>query len=73
MVKRLTEKHPLMIKLRALEAHMDDAEISIEWYGHRMIVTDTGSGESATYQDAESGEHISELPHIMETKLICEE
>jgi len=72
MTKRLTEKHPLTIKLRALESYMDESKISIEWDGYHMVITDTDTGESAMYRDAESGEHLPELPYMMETKLTRE-
>ena len=73
MAIRLTEKHPLTIKLRALESYMDKAKISIEWDGYHMVITDTETGESAMYRDAESGQHLSDFPYMMETKLIRED
>lgn len=73
MAKRLTEKHPLTIKLRALESYMYKAKISIDWDGYHMVITDTETGESAMYRDAESGEHLPELPYMMETKLTRED
>lgn len=73
MAKQLTEKHPLTIKLRALESYMDSEKIFIEWDGYHMVITDTETGESAMYRDAESGEHLRELPYMMETKLTRED
>ena len=72
MAKRLTEQHPLTKKLRSMEAYMDKVKISIKWDGYHMIITDTDSGESAMYRDAESGEHLPELPYMPETKLTQE-
>lgn len=73
MAKLLTEKHPLTIKLRALESYMYEAKISIEWDGHHMIITDTETGKSAMYRDAGNGEHLPELPYMMETILTRED
>ena len=73
MAKRLTEKHPLMVKLRALERYMDDEKISIEWDGYHMVITDTDTGESAMYRDMESGYDVCEFPYMMETKLIIQD
>lgn len=73
MAKRLTEKHALTIKLRALEAYMDNAKISIEFDGFHMIITDGDTGKSAMYRDSESGEDLPIFPHMMETKLIRED
>jgi len=70
MTKRLTEVHPLTIKLRALENYMDELKISIEWNGYHMVIRDTETNEHGIYRDLDSGEDISEFPHIMESKLI---
>ncbi len=69
-MKRLTETHPLMKKLKALELYMDEMKISIEWNGHEMIVTDAETNQAAYLRDNDSGESLTELPYIMETKLI---
>ncbi|MEE9451044.1 MAG: hypothetical protein V3V72_13425 [Ignavibacteriaceae bacterium] len=69
-MKRLTELHPLMKKLRALEAYMDQQKISVEWNGYDMQVTDTETNEAAYLKDCDNGEALTELPYMMETKLI---
>ena len=73
MAKRLTEKHPLLKKLRDLENFMDENKISVEWDGYRMIIRDNESGIEAEYKDKESGEFCQEIPYLTETKLIIED
>jgi hypothetical protein len=72
-MKRLTERHDLTKKLRKLESFMDALKISIEWDGYHMKVIDTETGTIAFYRDAESGEHLPDMPYFAETKLTIPE
>jgi hypothetical protein len=72
MAKKLTEIHPLTIKLRLLEKFMDEIKISIHYNGHCLEITDTSTGVSARYLDNESGSINYTVPDICETKLTIE-
>lgn len=72
MIRRLTEKHPLTIKLRNLEDFMRENKISIEWDGYHMVFMDCVTGEEAYIRDMENGQECSDFPWMCETKLVKE-
>lgn len=68
---RLTEKHPLDIKLRKLEDYMNENGITLEWNGYNMVFKD--ENESAYLKDNDNGEPCMEVPYICENKLVQED
>jgi hypothetical protein len=73
MAKQLKHYHPLSMKLLHLEVYLDANLLSVEWDGIHLIITDKEANEQAYIKDKESGENITELPYITETKLIKKE
>lgn len=75
-VKRLTEEHPVMKKVRELEALADKLGLTIEsGYGGQINISD--GKNSYQYRDVEqtifSHESTTYFPYCAETKLICED
>jgi hypothetical protein len=53
-------------KLEALQAYMDDQEISIDWDGSHMVVSDNESGKRGIIRDLDDKSNISNLPYLCE-------
>lgn len=73
MATRLTENHPLTMKLRALEVYMEDEQIKIEYDGYHLNVIDSDTGINAYYKDADTHENAIEIPSLCHSHLIREE
>lgn len=69
---RLAEKHPLQQKFNKLEQYMEKLKIEIHWCGNGFQVIDLETGLITTLVDAESNTIISQLPYLVESKLIYE-
>lgn len=70
MAKRLTEKHPLDIKWRKVEALMLELGVTVDFNNCQTTVTDTQTGVSAELLDSDSGSQVTYLPYQFENKLV---
>jgi len=73
MAKRLTEKHPLDIKLKKLMSFMEELNISIHFDGMHMIVSDNEANVEAHLKDSDNNSDVWDLPYGFESKLIIED
>jgi hypothetical protein len=73
MAKRLTEKHPLDIKLKKIMSFMEELNISIHFDGMHMIVADNETDVEAHLKDSDNNSDVWYLPYGFEFKLIIED
>ena len=73
MAQRLTDKHPLSIKVDKLFGFLEENRLSIERSIDGVMIYDDESGLSVYILDSDDNQHIQDLPSPFKYKLIIAE